>query len=97
MNDNMQVVVKFLRGNGVIGANERTICHSKKPKRNRCYAISHTPAKDDWVYVINPDGYSDRDGWWCPDCIKRLEEVMKEHGYILLHHSDTIIPRGGNA
>jgi len=77
------IIIKLLTG-AVAGFDEPTFCHSGKPKRTRCYAVSHEPGRDGWVLVKNPSFQRRRDGWWCPDCAHQLrEELAKQGGTVI--------------
>jgi hypothetical protein len=74
-----ELTIKFLTG--LVPSHDRpSICHSGKQKRRRCSAVSTTPGRDGWVFVVNPPQQGHRDGWWCPDCVRQFREAMGEQG-----------------
>jgi hypothetical protein len=54
-----------------LGFDKPTMCHSGKPKPNTCYAVTRSPGREGWSLV---KAFSNRDGWWCPDCVKQFQE-----------------------
>jgi hypothetical protein len=87
------ILIKFLTG-AVPGFDQPTICHSGKPKPNTCLALSHAPGQDRWVFVKNPASERQRDGWWCPDCVHQLEDMMRERGYTATSETFPLPPPG---
>jgi hypothetical protein len=73
------ILIKFLTG-AALGFDEPSICHSGKPKRNRCYAVTQAPGRDRWTFVQNPSFERRRDGWWCPDCAHQLRQALEQRG-----------------
>jgi hypothetical protein len=69
------IIIKFLTG-AVPDFDEPTICHSAKPKRTRCYAVAREPGREGWVFMQNPSDKRRRDGWWCPDCARQLQQEL---------------------
>ena len=87
MADANPITIKFLTG-AVPGFNEPSRCHSGKSGRNRCYAFTRVPGRDRWVFVQN----SRRDGWWCPDCARQLQEALKENGRVFASEDIPLFP-----
>jgi hypothetical protein len=84
------ITIRFLSG-AVAGFDQPTICHSGKPKRNRCHAVSREPGREGWFFVQNPSSQRRRDGWWCPDCARQLQEQL---GSPIRHEIIPIVPEG---
>ena len=73
-------VIKMVTG-ALPGFDRPVVCHSGRPEPNTCYALSHEPGREGWVRVILPPAERRRDGWWCPDCARRLREEMERLGF----------------
>jgi hypothetical protein len=90
----MTVFVEMLTG-AVPGFDEPSMCHSGKPKRTRCYAVSRTPGRDGWTLVRNlVEEQRHRDGWWCPDCTRQLQDMMEERGFEARREVVAVSPPG---
>jgi hypothetical protein len=76
------------------GFDKPTICHSGKPKPNACYAVTRSPGREGWSLVKNPAEFSNRDGWWCPDCVKQFQETMAQQGIEPQSSDIPFSPRG---
>jgi hypothetical protein len=90
-----RISIKLLTG-AASGFDQPTHCHSGKPKRTRCYAVSREPGRNGWVLVQNPPAERRRDGWWCPDCARQLREEMAKLGFAV-HSEDIPISAPGSA
>jgi hypothetical protein len=89
----MKSHVMFLTG-AVPGFDVPTICHSGKPRRAKCYAVTREPGREGWVLVTNPPEQRRRNGWWCPDCANQLKQIFIENGIAVDSQNISISPAG---
>jgi hypothetical protein len=69
---------------------EEAKCCGRKP----CRARRKTPGQEGWLlFQTDHPRWSDRNGWWCPECVDCFQEVAAEQGIPGSHH-DVVLNTG---
>lgn len=85
--------IRFISG-AVLGADAPTTCHGGS-KKDPCSAATQHPGPDGWKLLENQlPSEQWRNGWWCPACVRDLEEVARENGGSFKRRSIPLAPSG---
>jgi len=81
----MSINIRFYHG---IGFDAPTKC-----KSGPCETYTAHPRRDGWS-VAQIEGSSEnayRNGWWCPECVERMQALLTEHG---ARHTSELVSHG---